>query len=76
MVHYAVTSVTFLSHKRTPKFHQAPFGAFFGIMKLLTKEAIMAKKKEVAWETPESTEEAVPTTPVPEANEDGFNTAE
>lgn len=33
----------------------------------------MAKKKEVAWETPESTEEAVPTTPVPEVNEDGFN---
>lgn len=33
----------------------------------------MAKKKEVAWETPESTEEAVPTTQVPETNEDGFN---
>lgn len=39
------------------------------------KEKIMAKKepKKVAWETPATTEEPVPTTPVPEANDEGFN---
>lgn len=29
--------------------------------------------KKVAWETPEVTEESVPTTPVPEPNDEGFN---
>lgn len=44
------------------------------ILKYL-KEKIMAKKepKKVAWEVPVPTEESVPTTPVPEVNDEGFN---
>jgi hypothetical protein len=37
------------------------------------KEKIMGRPKKVAWETPEVTEEPVPTTPVPEPNDEGFN---